>query len=62
MDIIIPKSSSIPISKTKIYKTVKDSQDTISNKVYKGEEVNIKDNYLLGVFVIKNLTKRKQTN
>lgn len=59
MDIIIPKSTPFPISKKKIYETVKDNQDTISNKVYEGEEANIKDNYLLGDFIIKNLTKRK---
>lgn len=45
MDIIIPKSTEIPIRIKKIYSTVKDNQDTISNKVYEGEEENIKDDY-----------------
>ena len=59
MDIIIPKSSKLPIYNTKIYQTVADNQETISNKVYEGEEENLKDNYFLGDFILKNLTKRK---
>ena len=60
MDIIIPKSSKFPIIKKKIYKTVKDNQEEMSNKVYEGEEVKLEDNYLLGDFKITNLTKRKK--
>ncbi len=59
MNIIIPKNSQIPISNKKIYTTIVDNQDTISNKVYEGESEYYKDNYLLGDFKIKNLTKRK---
>ena len=60
MDIIIPKSSIFPIIQKKIYKTVKDDQEEISNKVYEGEGVKLEDNYLLGDFKITNLTKRKK--
>ena len=59
MDIIIPKSTPFPIKQKKTYFTIRDDQDIISNKVYEGESENLSENYLLGDFNIKGLTKRK---
>ena len=60
MDIIIPKNEHPPITRKEVYYTTVDNQETISNKVYEGEEEDIKDDYLLADFEIKNLTKRKK--
>ena len=60
MDIIIPKSTPFPVKKKKIYYTIRDDQEEMSNQVYEGEELKLEDNYLLGDFKISNLTKRKK--
>ena len=58
MSIIIPKWTKIPIKLEKRYKTIKDNQETMLICVFEGENEYLKDNKLLGTFMLKNLPKR----
>ncbi|XP_058756816.1 heat shock 70 kDa protein 4-like [Vicia villosa] len=50
MDVIIPKNTSIPVIKSKNYKTVYDNQSCVLVDVYEGERMNASNNNLLGSF------------
>ncbi|CAK8560544.1 unnamed protein product [Lathyrus sativus] len=50
MDIMIPRNTSIPITKKKTYFTDVDNQSRVSIKVYEGERIIASENNLLGVF------------
>jgi len=57
MDININRNSQTPIKKKKIYETAKDNQTTVSINIYEGENQNVKNNHLIGKFLLKNLPK-----
>jgi len=59
MDVIIPRGSKIPITKTKRYETSYDYQEKISIGIYEGENKYSKDNHFLGEFILENLPKKK---
>ncbi|XP_058741069.1 heat shock cognate 70 kDa protein 2-like [Vicia villosa] len=50
MDVVIPRNTSIPITKKKTYFTDVDNQSRVSFKVYEGESIIASENNLLGVF------------
>ena len=53
MDFIIPRGTRIPITLNKNYSTVSDNQKIMDIDIYEGERKYIKDNHLLGKFVIE---------
>jgi L1 cell adhesion molecule like protein len=50
MDVMIPRNTSVPITKKKSYFTVVDNQSTVLIKVYEGESIIASENNLLGLF------------
>jgi molecular chaperone DnaK len=50
MDVVIPRNTSIPTSKSKTYTTAADNQPSVTVMVYQGEREFCKDNRLLGKF------------
>ena len=58
MSIVVPRNSSIPIKKTKLYQTRYDNQTAICNPIYEGERPSTKDNHFLGKFTLENLPAR----
>lgn len=60
MSVLIPKNTLLPkTSATRRYKTIKDDQPYFKIKIYYGNEKFIKDNRLLGEFILDNLPKGK---
>jgi L1 cell adhesion molecule like protein len=51
MSVVIPRNSSIPVKKTKVYTTSKDNLGATID-VYEGERAKASDNNLLGSFII----------
>ena len=60
MDVVIPKGTKIPVSKTGHYETSVDYQEVIKIGVYEGENIYVKDNHLLGEFNLVELPKKKK--
>lgn len=60
MDVIIPRGSKIPIKVVKNYITIDDYQEKIRISVFEGENKYVKDNHLLGKFVLYDLPKKLQ--
>ena len=58
MSVIIKRSTPFPCEGEEEYVTVKDNQTRINIGIYEGESGNIKDNCLLGNFIIENLPKK----
>lgn len=52
MSFIIPRNTSLPISKTEKYSTAKHLQQSVEIDVYQGEEMYVKDNIKIGSFKI----------
>ena len=59
MSVIIKRSTPFPCEGEEEYVTVKDNQSRINIGIYEGESDNIKDNWLLGNFIIENLPKKR---
>ncbi|MCS6913933.1 MAG: Hsp70 family protein [Myxococcota bacterium] len=49
---IIPRNSTIPISRTEIYSTTTDGQQVVDIKVYQGESRLVKNNVFLGAYSV----------
>lgn len=49
-DVVIPRNTTIPTRKSKIYTTAEDNQTSVLVKVYQGERANASENRLLGQF------------
>ncbi len=54
-DVVIPKNTTIPTRKTKIYTTAEDNQTTVWIKVYQGERKIARENRLLGEFELSGI-------
>jgi len=52
MSVVIPKNTTIPVKRTKVYDTDKDRETSSIIKVYEGERTRASNNNLLGFFVI----------
>ena len=59
MSVVIKRSTPFPCKGENEYVTVKDNQSRINIGIYEGESDNIKDNWLLGNFIIENLPKKR---
>lgn len=57
MNVIIPRNTTIPVSKKQLYTTDKDNQDEVEIEIYEGERKLVKDNYLIGKFIFSGLEK-----
>ncbi|XP_026424642.1 heat shock 70 kDa protein 18-like [Papaver somniferum] len=55
MSVIIPRNTSIPVKKEKIYTTTLDNQSNVLFPVYQGERARARDNNLLGEFVLQGI-------
>jgi heat shock protein 1/8 len=55
MEILIPKNSTIPTSKTKSFTTTSNNQSTVELKVYEGERPQTINNNLLGSFMLNGI-------
>lgn len=55
MDIIIPRSSTIPIKKTRRYTPDSDNQTSVKIKIFEGERSMTSDNFLIGEFELIDL-------
>ncbi len=54
-DIVIPRNTTIPTSKSKIYTTAEDNQTSVLIKVYQGERQIASENRLLGQFELTGI-------
>ncbi|MCB0326998.1 MAG: molecular chaperone DnaK [Bdellovibrionales bacterium] len=52
---LIEANTTVPVSRTKIFTTVKDNQQSVRIKVYQGYSPAIADNELLGEFVLEGI-------
>lgn len=55
MNVIIPRNTTIPITKTKIYSTVEDNQQAVTISVFEGERTTTEHNRLLGEFELTGI-------
>jgi len=58
MAVVIPRNTSIPVRKTKVFYTIEDKQSTVLIDVYEGERTRASDNHFLGSFCLDNLPRR----
>lgn len=57
MNVIIPRNTTIPISKTKMYTTEEDEQASVQIDVYQGESKFLEHNTLIGSFTLDGIPK-----
>lgn len=55
MDVLIPRNSAIPVTRTKKYSTDTDYETSVMVKVFEGERKMTVDNFLVGEFELKGL-------
>jgi len=55
MSTVIPRGSTIPAKKSKVYSTTRDQQQTVTISVFEGERPSVKDNHKLGNFDVVNI-------
>jgi molecular chaperone DnaK len=56
---IIPRNSVIPVSRSEVYSTMVDNQDTVEIEVYQGENPIARENVPLGDFRVQGLPPRR---
>lgn len=56
-DIIIPRNTTIPVTREKTYFTVQDNQEKVEIKAYQGEHKKANKNNLLGNFLLEGIPK-----
>ncbi|GKA37537.1 putative heat shock protein 70 family protein [Tanacetum coccineum] len=54
-DVVIPRNTSIPTKKAKVYWTTYDNQTSVDINVYQGERAQLYDNHFLGMFAISGI-------
>ncbi|CAK8542202.1 unnamed protein product [Lathyrus sativus] len=55
MAVVIPRNTTIPVRKTKVFYTTEDNQASVLIRVYEGERTRASDNNLLGSFSLSGL-------
>ena len=56
---IIPRNSTVPVTKTKSFTTTENYQRVIEIPIYEGERSNVEGNNLLGEFEIRDIEHAK---
>ncbi|NSW91118.1 MAG: Hsp70 family protein [Firmicutes bacterium] len=54
-DVIIPRNTTIPVTREKVYGTVYDDQEAVEIKVYQGEYTKASKNNFLGKFMLEGI-------
>ncbi|CAL4938763.1 unnamed protein product [Urochloa decumbens] len=57
MSLVIPRNTTIPTKKEKVFSTVKDNQRSVLIQVYQGESVSTDENNLLGQFRLDGIER-----
>lgn len=60
MSVIIPRNTTIPVSRTEQYDTSSDNQTEAKIEVYQGESPLASENHFLGEFTVKGIPKGKK--
>ena len=55
MTVLIPRNTTIPARKERLFSTCIENQDSVLIRVYEGEQVTTRDNYLLGRFELSGI-------
>ncbi|RLN42969.1 heat shock cognate 70 kDa protein [Panicum miliaceum] len=55
MTVLIPRNTSVPAKKERLFSTCSDNQDSVLIRVYEGERASTRDNYLLGRFELSGI-------
>lgn len=55
MNAIIPRGTTIPTKKSKTFTTSSDYQKSVSTRIFEGERPLVKDNHLLGEFMLEGI-------
>ena len=55
---IVPRNSVIPVSRSEVYSTLADNQESVEIEIFQGENTIAKENVPLGAFRIENLPPR----
>jgi len=55
MGVVVPRNTSIPTIKKRIFTTTQDNQTTVEFPIYEGERTMTKDNNLLGKFTLSGI-------
>ncbi|WVZ56466.1 hypothetical protein U9M48_006989 [Paspalum notatum var. saurae] len=55
MTVLIPRNTTIPAKKERLFSTCSDNQDSVLVRVYEGEQATARDNYLLGRFELSGI-------
>lgn len=56
---IIERNDTLPCSRSRVYSTVRDFQDTMEFRIYQGENIMVRDNLLLGTLTLDGLPKQR---
>ncbi len=59
---IIHKNSSLPLSKTEVFYTMRDNQEAVEVRVFQGEELDALNNIQIGEFMVEGLSSVPQGN
>lgn len=54
---IIERNDTLPCSRSRVYSTARDFQDTMEFRIYQGESIMVRDNLLLGTLTLEGLPK-----
>jgi len=57
MNVVIPRNTTIPVSKKRKYTTCENNVDTVEIKIFEGERELTKDNFLIGSFKLEGIEK-----
>jgi heat shock protein 1/8 len=60
MNILIPRNTTIPTKKSRMFTTEADNQTSMDTLVFEGERPMTKDNNLIGSFVLENIPPMKR--
>ncbi|PUZ41677.1 hypothetical protein GQ55_9G523600 [Panicum hallii var. hallii] len=55
MTVLIPRNTTVPAKKERLFSTCTDNQDSVLIRVYEGERASTRDNYLLGRFELSGI-------
>jgi L1 cell adhesion molecule like protein len=55
MSVVVPRNSTIPTEKTQVFTTDADNQPGVEIQIYEGERGMVKDNHMLGKFMLDGI-------